>query len=175
MPVADSPSPYPLEQLYSEHHGWLFSWLRRKLRCSHSAADLAQDTFVRILASRDALLGMREPRAYLSTTARRLLIDRVRRQQIEEAYLSELAQAAEALEGHQSPESILITLEALEQIAFLLEGLHVNAREAFVGYYLDDLTQPQIAERLQISPRMVRKYLAQALIHCHRTLDIAEP
>ncbi|EBV3304274.1 RNA polymerase subunit sigma, partial [Salmonella enterica subsp. enterica serovar Enteritidis] len=33
MPVADSPSPYPLEQLYSEHHGWLFSWLRRKLRC----------------------------------------------------------------------------------------------------------------------------------------------
>ena len=175
MPAADTPSPHPLEQLYSEHHGWLFGWLRRKLRCSHSAADLAQDTFVRILASRDALLGMREPRAFLGTTARRLLIDRVRRQQIEQAYLSELALAAEALEGHQSPEQIHITLQALEQIAFLLEGLPSKAREAFVCYYLDELSQPQIAERLQISTRMVRKYLAQALVHCHRSLDYAEP
>jgi RNA polymerase sigma-70 factor (ECF subfamily) len=60
---------------------------------------------VRILASRDALLGMREPRAYLSTTARRLLIDQARRRQIEEAYLSELALTAELLEGHQPPKT----------------------------------------------------------------------
>ncbi|MFK3683162.1 sigma-70 family RNA polymerase sigma factor [Pseudomonas sp. NPDC088890] len=175
MSAADSPSPYPLEVLYSEHHGWLFNWLRRKLRCSHSAADLVQDTFVRILASRDALLGMREPRAYLSTTARRLLIDKARRQQIEDAYLAELALTAQVLDGHQSPERILLTLEALEQIAFLLEGLHPKARQAFVDYYLDELSQTQIAERLQISSRMVRKYLAQALVHCHQALDYDAP
>ncbi|HYQ50790.1 MAG TPA: sigma-70 family RNA polymerase sigma factor [Pseudomonas sp.] len=174
MPTAESTSPYPLEQLYNEHHGWLFGWLRRKLRCSHRAADLMQDTFVRILTSRDALLGMREPRAYLSTTARRLMIDQARRQQLENAYLAELALTVDALEGHQSPERTLVTLQALEQIAFLLEGLHANAQQAFVGYYLDELSQPQIAERLGISPRMVRKYLAQALVHCHQALDLGE-
>jgi RNA polymerase sigma-70 factor (ECF subfamily) len=40
---------------------------------------------VRILASRDALLGMAEPRAYLTTTARRLLVDRARRQALAQA------------------------------------------------------------------------------------------
>lgn len=38
-----------LEDLYSGHHGWLRSWLQKRLQCSETAADLAQDTFVRIL------------------------------------------------------------------------------------------------------------------------------
>lgn len=172
MSVAEPPLQRAIHTLYCEHHGWLFNWLRRKLRCSQHAADLAQDTFVRILGSRDTLLGIREPRAFLSTTVRRLIIDRARRQQIEDAYLRELALTVEVMEGHQSPEQILLTLEALEQITFMLEGLHEKARQAFVDYYLDELSQVQIAERLQVSPRMVRKYLMQALVHCHQAVNV---
>ena len=42
------------------------------------------------------------------------------RQRIEDAYLRELALTVESLSGYQSPEQILTTLEALEQIAFVL-------------------------------------------------------
>ncbi|WP_416390945.1 sigma factor [Alloalcanivorax xenomutans] len=35
--------------LYSDHHGWLLGWLRKKLGCSQHAADMAHDTFVRVL------------------------------------------------------------------------------------------------------------------------------
>ncbi|TDF84432.1 sigma-70 family RNA polymerase sigma factor [Pseudomonas sp. H9] len=161
-----------IHQLYSDHHGWLFSWLRRKLRCPQHAADTVQDTFLRILGSRDSLAAIREPRAFLSTTARRLIIDKARRQQIEDAYLRELALTVDVLEGHQSPEQILATLEALEQIAFVLEGLAPKVRQAFVDYYLDELTQVQIAQRLEVSERMVRKYLLQALMHCNQALDV---
>ena len=62
MNIAANPTD-AIAQLYASHHAWLHAWLRRKLGCSHGAADLAQDVFVRILASRDALCGMREPRA----------------------------------------------------------------------------------------------------------------
>ncbi|MND60573.1 putative RNA polymerase sigma factor FecI [compost metagenome] len=161
-----------IHELYSEHHGWLFGWLRRKLRCPQNAADTAQDTFLRILGSRDSLVGIREPRAFLSTTARRLIIDKARRQHIEDAYLRELALTVDVLEGHQSPEQILTTLEALEQIAFVLEGLSDKVRQAFVDYYLDEQTQVQIARRLEVSERMVRKYLLQALMHCNQALDV---
>ena len=75
MSAAGSPWQQQMHTLYDEHHGWLFGWLRRKLGSSENAADLAQDTFVRIIASRDALLGVREPRAFLVTTAQRLIID----------------------------------------------------------------------------------------------------
>ena len=160
-----------ITDLYCEHHGWLFGWLRRKLGCAQNAADLAQDTFTRILNARESVATLREPRAFLSTTARRLIIDQVRRKQIENAYLQELALTAEALEGFQSPEQILTTLEALEQIAFILEGMQDKARQAFVLYYLDGLTQSEIARQLELSDRTVRKYLIQALLHCSHSLD----
>lgn len=160
-----------ITELYCEHHGWLYGWLRRKLGCAHNAADLAQDTFARILNARESVATLREPRAFLSTTARRLIIDQVRRKQIENAYLQELALTAEALEGFQSPEQILTTLEALEQIAFILEGMQEKARQAFVLYYLDGLTQCEIARQLGLSDRTVRKYLIQALLHCSHSLD----
>lgn len=160
-----------ISALYSEHHGWLFGWLRRKLGCAHNAADLAQDTFARILNARESVATLREPRAFLSTTARRLIIDQSRRKKIENAYLQELALTAQALEGFQSPEQILATLEALEQIAFILEGMHEKARQAFVLYYLDGMTQCEIARQLGLSDRTVRKYLIQALLHCSHSLD----
>ncbi|MNC54210.1 putative RNA polymerase sigma factor FecI [compost metagenome] len=101
-----------------------------------------------------------------------MIIDKARRQHIEDAYLRELALTVDALEGHQSPEQILTTLEALEQIAFVLEGLSDKVRQAFVDYYLDEQTQVQIARRLEVSERMVRKYLLQALMHCNQALDV---
>ena len=160
-----------ISNLYSEHHGWLFGWLRRKLGCAQNAADLAQDTFTRILNARESVATLREPRAFLSTTARRLIIDQVRRKQIENAYLQELALTAQALEGFQSPEQILTTLEALEHIAFILEGMQDKVRQAFVLYYLDGLKQSEIARQLALSDRTVRKYLTQALLHCSHSLD----
>lgn len=171
MSSGEPPFQAAISDLYCEHHGWLFGWLRRKLGCAHNAADLAQDTFARILNARESVASLREPRAFLSTTARRLIIDQVRRKHIEKAYLQELALTAEALEGFQSPEHILSTLEALEHIAFMLEGLHDNVRQAFVLYYLDGLTQSEIARQLGLSDRTVRKYLIQALLHCSHSLD----
>lgn len=171
MSSGEPPFQAAISDLYCEHHGWLFGWLRRKLGCAHNAADLAQDTFARILNARESVATLREPRAFLSTTARRLIIDQVRRKYIENAYLQELALTAEALEGFQSPEHILSTLEALEHIAFMLEGLHDNVRQAFVLYYLDGLTQSEIARQLGLSDRTVRKYLIQALLHCSHSLD----
>src|ERR1700712_1881523 len=91
MPAAELILKQTVQELYCDHHGWLFGWLRKKLGCPQNAADLAHDTFTRILASRDALGAIREPRAYLSTTAQRLIIDGARRKRIEDAYLRELA------------------------------------------------------------------------------------
>lgn len=168
MSAAGSPWQQEMHALYDDHHGWLFGWLRRKLGSTEGAADLAQDTFLRIVASRDTLLGVREPRAFLVTTAQRLIIDQARRQAIEAAYLRELAFAAEHLGGAPSPEHLLETLQALTQIEMALDGLAAKPRQAFLLHYLDGETHGFIAEHLGVSTRMIQKYLVQALLHCHR-------
>ncbi|MDR0204630.1 MAG: sigma-70 family RNA polymerase sigma factor [Delftia acidovorans] len=159
-----------VQLLYCDHHGWLLAWLRRRLGCGHHAADVAQDTFVRILGSRDALLGVREPRAYLVTTAKRLIIDQARRDRLEKAYLDELAQSCLAASFAPSAEEVLQTVQALMQIESALAGLSERARQAFMLCYLESHTHAAVAQQLGVSTKMVQKYLIQALAHCHHAL-----
>lgn len=166
MPALELAVRQRIEDLYADHHGWLQGWLRRRLGCTHHAADVAHDTFMRIIASHDALLGVEEPRAWLTTTARRLLVDRSRRQAIEQAYLQELLSAAHQLPVAPSPDEILMAVQALEQIGAALEGLAPRPREAFLRHYLDEQTHADVAAGLGVSKRMVQKYLVQALLHC---------
>ena len=42
--------PTDAAALYSDHHGWLQRWLKFRLNNAYDAADLAHDTFVRVLA-----------------------------------------------------------------------------------------------------------------------------
>ena len=52
MSVQESALPRQgIEGLYAEHHGWLRGWLRGRLGNAFDAADLAHDTYLRILSS----------------------------------------------------------------------------------------------------------------------------
>ena len=82
MSSADLAHAAALHTLYSDHHHWLTGWLRRRLGCPQNAADLAQDTFVKVLVSRQAVR-IDEPRAFLTTIARRVLCNHYRRQDVE--------------------------------------------------------------------------------------------
>lgn len=154
-----------LDALYRGYHGWLLSWLRRRMQCSHQAADVAQDTFVRLLAA-GPYVQPGEPRAYLATVARRLLMDNGRRQRLEQAYREELERCAEYLEQAPSPEDILQAAQALEAIDRALSRMKTRIRQTFVLRYLEGLDQAQIAERLGVSVRTVQNDLVEALLAC---------
>jgi len=158
-----------VQALYTAHHGWLSSWLRRRLGCAHSAADLAQDTFVRVLLRPQALPTLREPRAYLTTLAKGVVSEHWRRQALERAYLEALALMPEALA--LSPEERLQLLQTLDEIDAMLDGLAPKAREAFVLSQLEGLGYAQIAERLAISERTVKRYMALGFERCLAVME----
>lgn len=139
--------------------------MRKRLRHGDNAADLAHDTFVHILGKPERLQELRQPRAWLSTVAHGLLVDRVRRQRVERAYLQAIAHLPEA--GVPSPESQLILLETLVRIDALLDGLRPKVRMAFLMSRLEGLSYKEIAERLAISLSSVEKYMATAIRHCY--------
>lgn len=171
MSLADAHLRQTMSTLYSDHHGWLLGWLRRKLGCPEQAADLAHDTFVRLLGRRDDAgfdaAALRQPRAFLTTTATRLLIDQTRRRAIERSYLQALAVIQPEEASAASPEHILEIVETLSAIAQLLEGLPEKPRMAFLLYRLDGLSQPEIAARLKVSTSRVKQYIAEVMVHCY--------
>ncbi|WP_350283514.1 sigma-70 family RNA polymerase sigma factor [Nitrosomonas sp.] len=151
--------------LYTDHHGWLYNWLRRKLGNTCDAADLAHDTFLRVMASRQIPLQLgEEPRALLTYIAKGLVIDHWRRQDVERAYLEALAHLPEA--EVPSPETRLIIIDALMRIDAMLTSLSGRTREIFLLAQLDGLTLQQIAERTQTPVITVRRHIHKALVAC---------
>jgi len=164
MPAAAEPALHAhVHLLYSEHHGWLQGWLRKKLGNAFDAADLAQDTFVRVLRA-PGLDRVEEPRAYLTTVARNLLINHVRRRAIERAYLDALSLLPEPVTP--SPEARLVVLETLVEIDRRLSGLPAQAKQAFLLAQLEGLGQAEIAAELGISVSTVKRHLARAAMRC---------
>lgn len=152
--------------LYTQHHLWLFQWLRKKTGCPTQAADLNQDTFVRLLqSSQPPVVGeLREPRAYLITIAKRVLSNHWRRRDLEKNYLDALGQLPEGVA--LSPEEQQILLETLQQIDQRLDGLPLPVKEAFLLSQLDGLPQADIARQLNVSIATVKRYLARATLQC---------
>lgn len=158
-----SAPPSSLQRLYVEHHGWLRQWLRVRLGNAQDAADLAQDTFLRVLAARNTE-AIREPRSYLSSIARALMIDGFRRRAIEQAYLESLAARAEPLDI--SPELRLSILETLTAIDSMLDGLGERTRRIFLAVQLEGLTYKAAGERLGVSVTTVKNHMIRAMTRC---------
>ena len=154
-----------IHTLYSDHHGWLYSWLRRQLGCSHSAADLAQDTYLRIISS-TRIPAKDQARIYLVQIAKGLVIDRYRRQKIEQAYLDAITLTHQPEDSAASPEEHILALEALLKIDEMLFGLKPRVRETFLLSRFDGLTYNEIAQRLNISVATVRKDMLVAMQGC---------
>lgn len=150
--------------LYSDHYRWLRNWLQRKLGCASQAADLTQDTFVRLLSS-PQVEAIVEPRAFLTTVAKRVLANHYRRREIERAYLEALASLPEPQEP--SPEARAIVLETLVEIDIMLDGLPSLAKQVFLLSQVDNLPYAQIAREAGISVSTVKRYMLKAARYCY--------
>jgi RNA polymerase sigma factor (sigma-70 family) len=153
--------------LYVEHSRWLQGWLQRRLGDVHGAADLTHDTFLSILKAqigRCVLDGLREPRAYLTTVAKGLLVNRQRRLALEQAWLETLAVLPQAMAP--SPEEEVLILEALNELDALFDAMPPVVRVVFLHSQVDGLSYAEIAGRLDISLRTVKRHMARAFELC---------
>lgn len=115
------------------------------------------------MVSRDAA-ALREPQAFLRTLAHGVAVNYWRRLDIERAWEAVLATQPQPLAA--SPEERAIALETLDRIDEMLERLNPKARSAFLLSQLDGLSYAQIGAQLGVSERMVKKYMAQAMLQC---------
>ena len=162
-------STHKLGFFFSDHHRWLLQhiqWRLSRSSASHAdAEDTAAEAFCQMLASRVDPDSIEQPRAYLSTIARRLILDRHRRRQLEIAYLERLALLPEQVAP--SPEEQHLLIEALVTIDRVLDGLPMLVKTVFLYSQLDGMSYVDIAARLDLSERTVSRYMKQALCQCY--------
>jgi RNA polymerase sigma factor (sigma-70 family) len=156
-----------VEQLFRENNRSLIGFLSRRLGSVQDAKETAQEAYVRLLQ-----LSLPDShvlvRAYLFRVAGNLAIDRLRRR-------ARMCRAKDLpTDPYGGPEPLERQLLADEQMLLLsrcLQKLPEKVRSAFLMCRVDGLSHGQIAERLNVTDRMVRKYLTQALLHCRLHLE----
>lgn len=107
---------------------------------------------------------IRDPKSFLCTVARRVMVDMFRRQALEKSYLEMLARLPEP----QAPSAEIrqMQLEMLQQVDRMLDALPSGPRNAFLLSQLDGMPYACIADRLGVSVSSVKKYIARATEHC---------
>lgn len=159
--------------LYVLHRSDLHHFLLRRLRNEQDARDVAQSAYARMLAS-ISRGEVDNARAFLFRTAANLAIDLLRyrertRQVIESAGIIGSTDSAEP-----TPEENASHQARLRQLTVVLDMLSPKCRTAFLLHRFDGLTYPAIAARLGVSTSMVKKYVRNAHVHCHKHLQLTE-
>ena len=157
-----------LQTLFSEIRGELFGLLKRRTGNAETAADLAQDLFLKLPAVPTDIPNRNEARAYLFRMAGNLAIDHVRVE----------SRRAEILDGSQvlfedveiSPESAAVSRDQLRRVELALAELPPKCREVLVLARMHGLEHKEIARRLGVSVSLVEKYQLRALRHCRERL-----
>jgi len=153
------------DDIFRQHHAWLRSRLTRHVSSHSDAEDVASETFLQ-LAEDGGRSEIREPRAFLTTIAKRILIKLWQRQDLEQAYEDTLRHMPEAVA--LSPEEHSMLVEAICQIDRALAALPQQVKTAFLLSRLDGMTYPQIAEHMGISLATVERHMKRALLQCVR-------
>ncbi len=139
-------------------HGDLLKFLTRRAVTHADAEDLAQEVYLRLLrVDRNDLV--RQPRSYLLRIAANLLHEwRLKARQAR----PHDAQSLEDLESHDCPERDTMQLLRGQRLAEELQRLPPRVRAALVLQIRDGLSYEQIAAQMNVSQRMIKRYLLTA-------------
>jgi RNA polymerase sigma factor (sigma-70 family) len=151
----------------------LIGHLTARLRSEQEAKEVAQEAYVRLLQLQDPgtpdLL-----RAYLFRTATNLAIDRLRHRKVRHRSEEqpELFQTLSAgRRESDDPATLLLAREQADRLLGYLQELPLKCQRVINLHRLEGLPQHEVAQRVGISARMVRRYVTYAMVYCHLRLD----
>src|SRR6185312_2361241 len=140
----------------------LMQYLEHNWRNASDITDLRQEIYARVFSA--ALQSIPErPKQYLFVTAKNILINRMRREQVVPIEAAADLDALEIEAEEPGPDRVVIARDELRRLQAALVRLPPRAREAFTLGRIEGLARPEIAARMGISEIAVSQYLTQSI------------
>jgi len=144
------------------HEGVLMRYLARSWRNESELPDLRQEIYVRVYESaRDGL--PTHPKAVLFTSARNLIIDRVRRQRVVSIESLEQFHHLDEFVDEISPERILSARQEFSLLSQAFRSLSEKCKAVIWLRRVEGLSQRETAKRLGLNEGAVESQLARGL------------
>lgn len=163
--------------MLERYHRELLGFLIRQVNDHDTAADLAQESCLRVLTLQSSGQTIFDVRAFLYRTARNLIIDQSRRKAVRQH--EALDSLAEALHPpaprHLQPEEALAARQNASAYMAAIEALPPRCREAFMLHVFEDFSQAEVAQRMGISVSMVEKHIVRGMLTCRQCRHTLTP
>ncbi|CUS37592.1 RNA polymerase sigma factor [Candidatus Nitrospira nitrificans] len=151
-----------IASLFHQYREELTRRIVTMVKSHETAADLVQDTYVRLLRLGEAH-AVEQPRALLHRIAANLAIDHLRKEKNGVHALDGMDAAMAVPSQSPSPERELLAKQRLRLCLRVIEQLPRRSREAFVLCRVYGYSYQEIAVRMNISESGVEKLLMRAL------------
>jgi RNA polymerase sigma-70 factor (ECF subfamily) len=160
---AIDPLNFAISQVYREHHASLLAFLNFKLKSPSEANDIAQDAYARVL--RHGLPDdIKCARAYIFKTAQNLAINRLIERQRKREYSTVDPEDIDLPSSHPTPEEDAQCQDNLRALVSAVEELPQKCRMAFILYKFEFLEYREVAERMDLTESMIRKYVLKGIM-----------
>jgi len=140
----------------------LMHFLHRNWRNQADIEDLRQDVYAQVLrAAKEKIPEKAKP--FVMTTARNLLIDRVRHKQIVPIDAASDLDAMDVAADAPGPDRIVAARDTLRKLQIALDHLPPRCREVVILRRIDGLTRDEIAVRLGVSEKTVADHITRGM------------
>lgn len=150
--------------VYDEHYRVVYAYLIGQSGDSEIAADLLQETFVRVWQriAEVAEIPMDRRRFYFFAIARNLAIDERRRQAVRQRHLSGAPLPESVPSSTGDPSQALMTQETATAVDNAIEQLPPDLRTVLSLHLLAEMNSQEIGKALEIPASTVRYRLSRA-------------
>jgi RNA polymerase sigma-70 factor (ECF subfamily) len=159
-----------IDHLFREHNDALVRFLCARLGSYQDAREVAQEAYVRLL-NLDRPGAANFLKALLYKTAANLAIDRLRHQRLVTSHLHASSSSPDLFAS--SADATAAALDDISVLSQALSELPPPCRSAFLMSRVESLDSSEIATRLGVTDRAVRKYIARALVFLQLRLQAA--
>ncbi len=145
------------------HEAALRGWLsRRRAPAAFDIDDIVQESYA-VLAERERVDDILNPRAYLFQVAHSLVVRNIRRARIVPILAVEDLGLLDLADDAATPEQNAIAHDDLRRLAEVIASMPGQTREAFVLRRVRGLSQREIASRMGLSENTVEKHIVRGL------------
>lgn len=149
--------------IYEEYADQLYMFVLLQLRDHNAAADIVQETYMRLWANRSHLNCFGNLKQFIFAIARYRIIDLLRKRMSQPRFEEYLEYCSDMTDSPMTPEDVMMYDDFLRQLAKAKEKLTPREREIYELSREHQLSSAEIARRLGLAEQTVKNTLTAAL------------
>lgn len=160
-----------VNRIFLNARSQLHQFLTRRVQCTETAADLAQEVYLRLPQMQASVVSEIGVRAWLFRVASNLSIDHLRSQRRHAELLDQFYSNETGIDKAPSLYRATFDRDRLKRVQNSLEELPDQCAEVLYLSRIEGYSHAEIAGQLGISKSLVEKHISRALNHCRQVVD----